>query len=133
EWPKLSWGLLLRCNLSKFRTGGSKILANKQRLFTILVSTSMHLIWKLRNKYRFEMDINEVPSQIEIHNCWVSPINMALKHDILSTNKVHFETDSTKHLGSGILWQEDSLPDDWIQSDRVLVGIQPLYAKRGIG
>ncbi|KAF8143982.1 hypothetical protein K438DRAFT_1632591, partial [Mycena galopus ATCC 62051] len=78
------------CNLSKFRTGGSKILANKQRLFTILVSTSMHLIWKLRNKYRFEMDTNEVPSQIEIHNCWVSAINMALKHDILSTNKVHF-------------------------------------------
>ncbi|KAF8143781.1 hypothetical protein K438DRAFT_1632909 [Mycena galopus ATCC 62051] len=124
EWSELSWGLLLGCNLSKFRTGGGKILANKQRLFTILVSTSMHLTWKLRNKYHFEMDTNAVPSQIEIHNDWVSAINMALKHDILSTKKIHFgqlalKRQTVLNTLSGILWDEDSLPDDWIQSDRV--------------
>ncbi|KAF8218144.1 hypothetical protein K438DRAFT_1444498, partial [Mycena galopus ATCC 62051] len=64
----------------------------------------------------------------EIHNCWVSAINMALKHDILSTNKIHFSQLTLKrqtvlNTWSGILWDEDSLPDDWIQSDRVLVGI----------
>ncbi|KAF8163910.1 hypothetical protein K438DRAFT_1618039 [Mycena galopus ATCC 62051] len=138
DWPKLNWGLLLGCNLTKFRTRGGKILASKQRLFSILISTSMHLIWKLRNKYRFDMDADELPSQTEIHNRWVAAINMALKRDILSTNKIHFSRLAFKRqtvlkTWSGTLWDEDSLPDDWIKSDRVLVGIRPLCMKRGIG
>ncbi|KAF8207351.1 hypothetical protein K438DRAFT_1575714 [Mycena galopus ATCC 62051] len=128
DWPKLNWGLLLGCNLTKFRTRGGKILASKQRLFSILINTSMHLIWKLRNKYRFDMDADELPSQTEIHNRWIAAINMALKRDILSTNKIHlsrlaFKRQTVLNTWSGTLWDEDSLPDDWIKSDRVLVGI----------
>ncbi|KAJ6512810.1 hypothetical protein C8R45DRAFT_771814, partial [Mycena sanguinolenta] len=52
-----------------------------------------------------------------------------LKRNQLFTNKIHFGHLAINrriilHTWSGILWDEDSLPDDWIQSDQVLVGIR---------
>jgi hypothetical protein len=46
-WPKLSWGLILRCNLMRFRTDKGRILPEKCRLLAILISVDWHLIWKL--------------------------------------------------------------------------------------
>ncbi|KAJ6530105.1 hypothetical protein B0H19DRAFT_967923 [Mycena capillaripes] len=50
QWPRLSWGILLGCNLVKFTSAKGKSIPQKQRLFILLVSTSMHLIWRLRNE-----------------------------------------------------------------------------------
>lgn len=136
-WPTLSWGLLLGCNLVKFRSTKGKLIPHKQRLFATLISTSMHLIWRLRNERRFN-NSDEHHTHAEIHNRWVAGIDLMLKRDRLSTNKIHFGRLAFKrqmvlNTWSGILWDEDSLPDDWIWSDRVLVGIRPIYSKRGIG
>jgi len=136
-WPRLSWGLLLGCNLVKFTSTKGKPMPHKQRLFAILVSTSMHLIWRLRNERRFDKS-DEQHTHTEIHNRWVAAIDSVLKRDRLLTNKIHFgrlafKREMVLYTWSGILWDEDSLPDDWIQSDRVLVGIRPIYSKHGIG
>ncbi|KAJ7018888.1 hypothetical protein C8F04DRAFT_879718, partial [Mycena alexandri] len=54
-WPlKLNWGLLLGCDLVKFRSGKAKLIPHKQRIFALLVTASMQLIWRLRNEPRFD-------------------------------------------------------------------------------
>lgn len=137
-WPQLNWGLLLGCNLVRFKSTTGKLMPSKQRLFAILVSTSMHLIWRLRNERRIDRSSGEHHTHTEIHNRWVAAIDLMLKRDRLFTSKIHFgrlafRRQMVLNTWSGILWEEDSLPDDWIQSDRVLVGIRPQYSKRGIG
>ncbi|KAJ6490931.1 hypothetical protein C8R45DRAFT_825988, partial [Mycena sanguinolenta] len=137
KWPRLNWGVLLGCNLLKFKSAKRKLLHSKCRLFAILVSSSMHLIWHLRNERRFPSTLHETTS-IEVHNRWVGTINLALKRDRLLANKFHFgrsafDRQMVLNTWSGTLWEEDALPDDWIQSDRVLVGMRPLLIKRGIG
>jgi hypothetical protein len=74
----------------------------------------------------------------EIHNRWVSMINSALKRDKLLSNRVRFGSLAIKkqlvlNTWSGTLLDEDSLPDDWINSKGVLVGIRPATRKNGVG
>ncbi|KAJ7049158.1 hypothetical protein C8F01DRAFT_1353697 [Mycena amicta] len=119
-WPRLNWGLLLDY---------------RNRFFAILVSNSMYLIWKLRNEHRFEQKIH---SHSEIHNRWVATMNAALKRDILLTNKIRFgqlafNKESVLNTWSGILWNEESLPDDWTRTKGVLVGIRPISERNGVG
>ncbi|KAJ6460041.1 hypothetical protein C8R47DRAFT_1180669 [Mycena vitilis] len=127
HWPRLNWGVLLGSNLVKFRSAKGKLIPHKQRLFTILVSTSMYLIWTLRNERRFD-NHDELHSNTEIHNRWVSAMDANIHFGRLAFNR-----QMVLNTWSGALWDEDSLPDDWIQSDRVLVGIRPICLKRGIG
>ncbi|KAJ7724824.1 hypothetical protein DFH07DRAFT_871826 [Mycena maculata] len=94
-------------------------LPARNRFFTIIVSTSMHLIRNLRNTRVLQTPTPA--SKIEIHNCWVSLMNFALRRDQLLTNQTKFVLETW----SGTLLDEDSLPDDWIKSEGVLVGIWP--------
>jgi hypothetical protein len=136
SWIKLNWGLLLGCGLSRFRSTKGRILPGKNRLFTITVSTSMHLIWKLRNERMFETHSDS--SESEIHNRWVAIMNLTLKRDKLLTNRVRFGGLATNkqlvlNTWSGTLLDEDALPDDWTRQKGVLVGIWPNTRKNGIG
>ncbi|KAJ7828294.1 hypothetical protein B0H13DRAFT_1656408 [Mycena leptocephala] len=135
-WPKLNWGLLLGCGLARFTSPNSKRIPSKNRFFTIIVSTSMYLIWNLRNKRVFET--HTLASEAEIHNRWVELINSALKRDQLLTNRAQFGSLATKKqlvldTWSGALLDEDSLPDDWIKLKGVLVGIRPNTRNNGVG
>ncbi|KAJ7717483.1 hypothetical protein DFH07DRAFT_688246, partial [Mycena maculata] len=78
-WPKLNWGLLLGCGLARFASSRGKIIPAMNHFFTIIVSTSMYLIWNLRNTRVLET--STPPSKIEIHNRWVSLMNSALRRD----------------------------------------------------
>ncbi|KAJ7131240.1 hypothetical protein C8R44DRAFT_585951, partial [Mycena epipterygia] len=94
--------------------------------FTKIISTSMRLIWNLRNERVFET--HALASENEIQNRWVSLINDALKRDMLLTNQARFGSLAIKKqlvldTWSGALLDEDSLPDDWTRSKGVLVGI----------
>ncbi|KAJ7321571.1 hypothetical protein DFH08DRAFT_712864, partial [Mycena albidolilacea] len=77
-------------------------------------------------------------SSTEIHNRWVSLINTALKQDILLTDRIRFGSLAIKkelvlHTWSGTLLDKESLPDDWIKSKGVLVGIWLTTLKDGVG
>jgi len=135
-WPNLNWGLLLGCALARFTSTKGKISPPKNRFFTIIVSTSMYLIWTLRNNRVFETFTHA--SDSEIHNRWVSTMNSALKRDQLLTNQARFGSLAINkqvvlNTWSGTLLDEDSLPDDWIKSKGVLVGIRPITRKHGVG
>ncbi|KAJ7226178.1 hypothetical protein C8J57DRAFT_1093494, partial [Mycena rebaudengoi] len=125
-WPKLSWGLLLGCGLARFRSPKGKPIIAKNRFFTILVSTSMHLIWKLRNERILQTFT--IATNTEIHNRWASLMNSTLKRDQLLSSQVRFGSLAIKkqlvlNTWSGVLLDEDSLPDNWINTKGVLVGI----------
>ncbi|KAJ7237239.1 hypothetical protein C8J57DRAFT_1087743 [Mycena rebaudengoi] len=135
-WPKLSWGLLLGCGLAGFRSPKGKPIIAKNRFFTILVSTSMHLIWKLRNERILQTFT--IATNTEIQNRWVSLMNSTLKRDQLLSSQVRFGSLATKkqlvlNTWSGVLLDEDSLPDNWINTKGVLVGIWPATRKHGVG
>lgn len=67
-------------------------------------------------------------SEIEIHNKWVNIINSRLKLDKILTNSHRYGSkaipkDKVLETWSGILYDEESLSDDWIRQSEVLVGI----------
>ncbi|KAJ6492111.1 hypothetical protein C8R45DRAFT_1053084 [Mycena sanguinolenta] len=97
QWPTLNWGLVLGCNLVTFQS-------DKGRLFAILVSIAWHLIWNLRRE--------------RIHKHWLKSVNTVLTRDRLLTVKNKFGSLAFKkpmvlNTWSGILGEEESLPEDW--------------------
>ncbi|KAJ7859236.1 hypothetical protein B0H13DRAFT_2237527 [Mycena leptocephala] len=110
RWPKLNWW--------------GKTIPAQNRFFSIIVSTSMSLIWNLRNE---SIRTHTQASANEIHNRWVSLMNTALKRDRVLSNRTRFGSLATKN---GTLLDEDSLPDNWTRSEEVLVGIRPVTQKR---
>ncbi|KAK7028713.1 hypothetical protein R3P38DRAFT_3394715 [Favolaschia claudopus] len=135
-WPKLTLGLLLGCALPKFKSSNGKLVTGKNRFFTILISTSMYLICCLRNERIFERDTPA--TNLEIHNRWISVMNAALKRDQILSNRFKFGNLARKEhvvleTWSGVLLNEDSLPDNWINERGVLVGIRPATRNDGVG
>ncbi len=63
-------------------------LLGKNRLFTILVSESAHLIWRIRCErvIQREDDPERRHSEIETTNKWLLSLNNRLKTDIAQTN-----------------------------------------------
>jgi len=139
-WPSLSWGLVLGCNLVKFKHSNGKIIPAMGRLFAILVSTAWHTIWNIRNDKVLKNPHQNI-TDIEIHNRWLKSVNSALGRDRILTNKMKFgnlalKKDLVLRTWSGLLMNEDALPDDWTYTVGVLVGIQPLTLndpRNGIG
>jgi hypothetical protein len=137
NWPKLNWGLVLGCNLVQFNTPSGKILPGKGRLFAILVSVAWHEIWRLRVD-RTLTHPGKIHSELAICTQWMRSINASLNRDRILTNKTRFGPLSfNKNLvlntWSGLLLNEDSLPDDWTYEKEILVGIQLYTVKNGIG
>ena len=100
------------------------------RLFAILVSTAWHTIWNIRNDKVLKNPHRNI-TDVEIHNKWPKSVNSALGRDRILTNKIKFSNlalneDLVLRTWSGLLMNEDALPDDWTYTVGVLVGIQPL-------
>ncbi|KAJ7718045.1 hypothetical protein B0H16DRAFT_1666704 [Mycena metata] len=97
-WPAPTVGAILGCRLATFKADA--------RLYTILVTESAHLIWKLRWK--------DPASEREIHNRWQYSIAPSLVRD----------------TWKGILEDEANLPENWLRGPEVLVGIAPVRSQR---
>ena len=140
KWPRLNWGLVLGCNVVKFKSTQGKLIPAKARLFAILTSESFHLIWRLYVVRRFTNNdnIEKWPTRTQIHNQWISVVNQALKRDCILTDSCRFGP-SARHkelvlnTWSGLLMNEEALPDNWLYTEGVLVGIRPLGKPEGIG
>ncbi|KAK6996347.1 hypothetical protein R3P38DRAFT_3329613 [Favolaschia claudopus] len=135
EWPKLTLGLLLGCALTKYRTLRGSQHHSRNRFFAIIASTSMYLIWNIRNERVLG---GRTHTETEIHNRWVALLNSALKRHQLLTDKIRFGSLSRKRqlvleTWRGVLHNEDALPEDWINCKGVLVGIRPDTQNSGIG
>ncbi|KAG1862607.1 hypothetical protein F4604DRAFT_1683755 [Suillus subluteus] len=121
DWPVIRYGTILRCNLAHFTDSKKKRLEGKTRLFSILISESAHLIWKLRCEHviKFNNEEDKFHPKKEIHNRWVATLNKRLKFDKLLTNTSRYGKKALREnlvlqTWSGVPLDEDDLPDNWI-------------------
>ncbi|KAJ7077992.1 hypothetical protein B0H15DRAFT_760568, partial [Mycena belliarum] len=99
-WPDMSIGKVLACGMADFKSARGKSDAGANRLFRILISETMHQIWKERCLRVIERgnDPEKATSEaelLELHNKWLHCINARLKSDALLTD--------TKKYGSRAL------------------------------
>lgn len=135
-WLDISFGSILGANLPNSTNTKSAVKKGCNRLFTILVLESAHLIWKLRCSWIIDNkgDLTKLPTKDEIHNKWVKTINLRLKFDKLQMDMKRYGSHAIKSelvlkTWSGIILNEENLPDSWIWESGVLVSItlcQPL-------
>ncbi|KAJ6483316.1 hypothetical protein C8R45DRAFT_830508, partial [Mycena sanguinolenta] len=96
-----------------------------------------NLIWHLRRERVIE-NPDRIHTKKEIHNCWLKGANNMLTRDRLLTDKIKFgplafNKQMVLNTWSGILANQDSLPDDWVH-EGVLVGMRPMTdTQQGIG
>ncbi|KAJ7220157.1 hypothetical protein GGX14DRAFT_354895, partial [Mycena pura] len=81
---------------------------------------------------------NKIHSNLAICTQWLQSINASLSRDRILTNKIKFgmlsfNKELILNTWSGLLLNEESLPDDWTYTKGVLVGIQPYTVRSGIG
>jgi hypothetical protein len=101
----------------RFKTAKGFIRPEKGRLFAILVSLGWHLIWKLRVN-RVIRNPDTTLATANIYNQWLRSVNSALRRDRILRDKVEFGPLALKkqlvlNTWSGLLMDEDSLPDYW--------------------
>jgi len=132
SWLEISFGSILGANLPNGINARGTWKKGQSRLFAILVLESAHLIWKLRCEWTIENqgDQLKLPTENEIHNRWVKTMNMRLKFDKLQSDTKRYgsraiRADLVLKTWSGVLLNEDNLPDNWIWESGVLVGITP--------
>ncbi|KAJ7729024.1 hypothetical protein B0H16DRAFT_1470217 [Mycena metata] len=124
SWPVLSLGSILDCGLTTFSDENKRPLPGTSRLYRILISESLFMIWKIRN----ECIINRAGH--EMHNKWLYAINMRLKFDRALTNYAKFGKQNSINISLVLqtwrltLMEEDKLPGNWIREPRVLVGTE---------
>ncbi|KAJ6524024.1 hypothetical protein B0H19DRAFT_972430 [Mycena capillaripes] len=127
-WPPLSMGSILGCGLAVFTDEKKRPLAATARLYRILITESVYLIWKFRCECVIQRD-GEPPTANEVHNRWVYTINERLEIDRNPTNGIKFgqQYSLPRHLvldtWRGTLLDEGDLPKDWLKATEVLVGI----------
>ncbi|KJA27410.1 hypothetical protein HYPSUDRAFT_131111, partial [Hypholoma sublateritium FD-334 SS-4] len=137
HWPRIRFGTILGCALSSFKREPREDETKKQpqeainRLFTILVSESAYLIWKIRCErlMKREDDPTQRHTEREIQNKWLLALNNRLKTDIIQTNTNKFGSyaipeDIVLRTWSGVLQDKEILPDNWIRQAGGLVGIE---------
>ncbi|KAJ7616835.1 hypothetical protein DFH06DRAFT_1107689 [Mycena polygramma] len=129
-WPELSLGGILGCGLAVFKNESGRTLPGTARLYRILISESIFVIWKIRNDCVIKRD-GESLAENAIQNKWLSAINLRLQFDCVLTNyKKYGKQNSIKaslviQTWKSTLLDEEELPDDWTNKTGVLVGIEP--------
>ncbi|KAF5388106.1 hypothetical protein D9615_000030 [Tricholomella constricta] len=125
-----SIGAVLGCGAMNFRDQNQKADPGLSRFYTIIVSESAHLIWKLRCEWKIgrEADPDKLHTKDEIQNKWLQAINKRLKFDCLMTDKNRYGRKAlrpslVKNTWKGVLRNEEQLPINWTYSTGVLVGM----------
>ncbi|KAJ7922012.1 hypothetical protein B0H13DRAFT_1604129, partial [Mycena leptocephala] len=126
-WPPVSLGSILGCGLAEFRDEKGELRRGAQWLFRILISESAYLIWKLRNDRVISRD-GEPATEDKIVNKWKFTINQTLQVDhtlaqrAINGKRPVLAPKLVLETWSNTLDEESSLPADWLQEPRVLVG-----------
>ncbi|KAF8182438.1 hypothetical protein K438DRAFT_1439327, partial [Mycena galopus ATCC 62051] len=127
RWPELSLGGILGCGLVDFQDTASKPDKGVRRLYKILISESAYTIWKIRNE-RVISRSGEPLNESAIINKWVFNLNQRLQQDAVlarrsaDRNHPHLAPSLVRDTWSGVLDDEDKLPENWLKGSRVLVG-----------
>jgi len=127
-----SFGAILGCCLSNYKKQNGKPDKGLNRLFRIIVSESMYMIWKIRceRTIAWNNDPTKTHSTHEIHNKWLQAINSRLRMDSVQTDNKIFKKKTIEPKTVLKTWK-NCLKDDlhetrnWCGKTGVLVGIAP--------
>ncbi len=140
--PPIQWslGAAMGAIAAPFPRGGDNSLKTGQRrLFRIVVTESIHLIWKLRCHRVIECSDEPdrwatVPG---VRSRWRAAMNRRLNMDRALTSGRLGNRGVDKQLvlntWCGVLADEENLPDDWTKKPGVLVGMPQQAAECGVG
>ncbi|KAL1740175.1 hypothetical protein HDZ31DRAFT_48024 [Schizophyllum fasciatum] len=127
EWQSPSFGLVMGAACPQFLDDDGDRLTHLERLWTILISCSGYLIWKLRCE-RVIQNENKEFHEREVEGRWFAEMNSRLDLDRRMTHKRY----EKKRLSEGLVeftWRPvipnyESLPPKWVSNSGVLVGIK---------
>ncbi|KAJ7218405.1 hypothetical protein GGX14DRAFT_356916 [Mycena pura] len=125
HWPALSLGSLLGCGLARFPQ--EAVPAGCERLYRILISESMFVIWKLRNERVIDPTVT-VHSLPEILNKWNAAISGRFEIDRVLANRPRKGKQASLNpirvidTWSSVLASGSNLGADWLKRAGVLVG-----------
>ena len=137
-WPDLrNIGYITGCGLASFKNPEGKVPQEVNWLYRILISESTHLIWKLRcQRVSEDKPEDEWPKEIEIHNRWLATINARLTLDRATTNykygKKALKQKIVLDTWKNVLKNEKDMPQNWLKTPGVLVGIDPMVHPGGM-
>ncbi|TDL17429.1 ribonuclease H-like protein [Rickenella mellea] len=129
-WKRPTIGSLLGCGLVDIRDEEGKRKTGATRLYRIVVSESMHLVWKLRCEWRISRgaDPERVHTVNEIQTRWLKALDTRLRLDGLMTDKRRYGSKAlslnrVRKTWEGVLQDDHRLPDTWPRYTEGLVGI----------
>ena len=127
-----SEGAMLGGGLANFKNRKGKPDAGKNRLYRILMTESMHLIWVLRCERRIANrdDPQNHHTEETVRERWYRQINGRMQIDCLLTNSFLYERKALKTKKVHATWAKcstdrTSLHSEWCKHPGVLVGKTP--------
>ena len=109
------------------------------RLTRLVITESVHLIWKLRCERVIGRQDREIPdhSKVEVQGRWLRAINQRLSTDQAITSrkfgKKALAVATVLETWRGVLHCEEDLHDNWIGKPGVLVGMPAVNYLPGVG
>ncbi len=128
KWITPTYGVALGATLVQIKTAEGKVDSAATRLYRIMMTEMVHLIWKVRCQRRIQRG-DDAPTtwhtSDEIRNLWVDTMNRRLTVDRMLVNKHRYGSRALKKsmilsTWKGTLLNERSLPEDWIDQCGVL-------------
>ncbi|KAH9922928.1 uncharacterized protein B0H18DRAFT_878968, partial [Fomitopsis serialis] len=131
QWQALTQADVLSIGLRTWKDKKGRIRPGATRLWRILISEAVHLIWKLRCERVIGHAGEESweHSQSVVWNKLQYALNSRLSQDVESVRRKYGDSDTNRRLvlatWNGILRDEPALPEDWTRYKGFLVGRSP--------
>ncbi|TFK77697.1 hypothetical protein K466DRAFT_619244 [Polyporus arcularius HHB13444] len=127
EWHEPSWGTALGAACAVFKTEKGTRRTAIEKLWCILGTESLHLIWKLRCE-RVIQNKGEDFTAEEVTNRFYSTINARLDLDrrtsIQARGKRSLKPSDVERIWLPVMENGANLPPKWVTNSGVLVGIK---------
>ncbi|KAK0477132.1 hypothetical protein IW261DRAFT_1338897 [Armillaria novae-zelandiae] len=128
EWRSPTLGLLLACCLPTYKSESGKRDTGKERLYRLVMSISIQVIWSIRCKRVISKENVPIPANV-VETTWLRAMNDRLEMDYLMTHRNFgrraLKPQTVLRTWKGTLEDEEKLPSDWTGVAGVLVGIGP--------
>ncbi len=128
EWPGLSWGTVFGAACVIFRASNGNRKTAAERLWCIICTEAVHLIWKLRCERVIQNEGVEF-TEAEVTNRFFAALESRLSLDrrtsVLAKGKRSLRPQEVARIWSPILDRDcGQLPPRWVGNCGVLVGIK---------
>ncbi|KAK0455780.1 uncharacterized protein EV420DRAFT_1692604 [Desarmillaria tabescens] len=128
-WIPPTYGVALGATLVQIRTTEGKVDRGATRLYRILMTETVHLIWKIQCQRRIQRgddDTTKWHTRDEVRSLWTDAMNRRLMIDCLLSNRCKYGSKALKKktilaTWRGTLYNEKALPEDWTYQTGVLI------------